>query len=226
MGTYLTCLLTILLFAFLFEKEKIEALTREQEKSLTIRESKRYMDDIFDRYPLPTFVLDKNHRVIQWNKACQDLSGIPMEEILGKKIWEGFKVNDKGSIADILIDNMDSITQDYGESIISQTDSGSFEIDTYLPKLKDGQHVIITVAPILDNDKIIRGAIQTIQEISKIPVEKGAVRDVLGETFPKPVFKMDSKGKINFWNKAAEEALGYPELQAALQGYICQGIKG
>jgi PAS domain S-box-containing protein len=213
MGAYMICLLTILLLAFLFEKEKIEALAREQEKSLTIRESKRYMDDIFDRYPLPTFVLDKNHRVIQWNKACQDLSGISLEEIVGKKIWEGFKVNDKGSIADILIEDMDSITQDYGESIISQTDSSSFEIDTYLPKLKDGQRVIVTVAPILDNNNAVKGAIQTVQEISKIPVEGGAVRDVMDETFPKPVFKIDSKGKINFWNKAAEEVLGYTASQ-------------
>jgi PAS domain S-box-containing protein len=213
MGTYMICLLTILLFAFLFEKEKIEALVREQEKSRTIRESKRYMDDIFDRYPLPTFVLDRNHRVIQWNKACQDLSGISMEEIVGRKVWDGFKVSDKGSIADILIEDIDLITRDYSESIISRTDSDCFEIDTYLPKLKDGQHVIVTAAPILDNSGIVQGAIQTIQEIRKIPAEGGAVRDVLDETFPKPVFKIDSKGKINLWNKACEETLGYTASQ-------------
>jgi len=212
MGTYLICLLSILLFAFLFEKEKIEALIREWEKSRTIRDSKKYMDDIFDRYPLPTFVLDKNHRIIQWNKACQDLSGIPVEEILGKRVWEGFNVSDKGSIADILIEDIDSVKKDYDESIISLSNSGRFEIDTYLPKLKGGQPVIVTASPILDSNKIVKGAIETIQEKRKLPVE-GAVRDVLDETFPKPVFKIDSKGKINFWNKACEEILGYSALQ-------------
>jgi len=210
MGVYMICLLTILLFAFLFEREKIGALAREQEKSLTIRESKRYMDEIFDRYPMPTFVLDKNHRVIQWNKACEELSEIPADEILGKKVWDGFHISDKGSLGDMLIDDMNSITRDYGESIIDQTDSDSFEIDTFLPKLKGGQRVIITVSPIMGSDKIVKGAIQTTQEVKKLA---SGGKDVLDEIFPHPVFKMDSKGKINFWNNACEEALGYTASQ-------------
>ncbi|MFC1533338.1 PAS domain-containing protein [Thermodesulfobacteriota bacterium] len=212
MGTYLLCLLLILLFAFLFEKEKKEALIREQEKSYTIRESKRYMDDIFDRYPLPTFVLDKNHRVIQWNRACQELSGIPLEEILGKEIWEGFNINDQGSIADMVLEDIDSIMEMYGDTIISRSDSGWLEMDAFLPNIKKGQQAIITAAPILDNNGIIRGAIQTIQEVKKIPNE-GGVRDCLDDSFPKPVFRIDSKGKINFWNRVAEEKFGYTATQ-------------
>jgi len=64
MGTYLICLLAILSFAFLFEKEKSDALIREQEKSQALRESKRYIDDILERSPLPTFILDRSHRVL------------------------------------------------------------------------------------------------------------------------------------------------------------------
>jgi PAS domain S-box-containing protein len=212
-GTYLICVLAILLFAFLFEREKAEALVREQEKSRTIRESKKYMDEIFDRYPLPTFVLDSRHRVVQWNKACAELSGIGMQEILGKKVWDGFTSGDQGSIADMIIDDIDSINQDYGESIISQSDSGIFELDTYLPRLKQGEHVIVTAAPLKGDNEVIRGAIQTIQEVSKIPIEGGKETDCLGENFPKPVFRVDSKGKINFWNKASEEIFGYSSEQ-------------
>ena len=212
MGTYLICLLAILLFAFLFEREKSEALIREHEKSSTIRESKRYMDDIFDRYPLPTFVLDKSHRVIQWNRACMELSGIPPEEILGREVWDGFKVNDKGSIADIVIEDIHSILENYSDSMISQTDSGWFEMDTFLPQLKDGQRAIITAAPIFDKNGTIRGAIQTIQELKKIPTQ-GGTQDYLDETFPKPVFRVDSNGKINFWNKACVDTFGYDASQ-------------
>jgi len=213
MGTYLICLLAILLFAFLFEKEKIEALIREQEKSRTIRESKKYMDDIFDRYPLPTFVLDRSHRIIQWNRACEELSGISLQDILGRKVWNGFSMGDPGSIADMVIEDIDMITEHFGESIISKTDSGWFEIDTYLPKLKEGQQrAIVTAAPIVDSEGEIRGAIQTIQEVRKIPFEGGS-RDCLDESFPKPVFRIDSKGKINSWNKACEETFGYTSSQ-------------
>ncbi|MFC1869304.1 PAS domain-containing protein [Thermodesulfobacteriota bacterium] len=212
MGTYLVCLLAILLFAFLFEREKSESLIREQEKSHTIRESKRYMDEIFDRYSLPTFVLDKNHRVIQWNLACQELSGIPPGEILGKRVWEGFNINEHGSLADIVLEDIDSITEHFGDSILSKTATGRFEIETFLPKLKHGQKAIVTAAPLLDDNGVIKGAIQAVQEVKKIPTE-GGISDCLNEQFPKPVFRIDSKGKINFWNKACEEGFGYPASQ-------------
>jgi PAS domain S-box-containing protein len=209
MGVYMACILVILLFAFLFEKEKSEALIREQEKSHTLRESKRYMDDIFDRYPLPTFVLDKSHRVIQWNRACQEMSGIYPEQILGKRVWEGFFTNDQSSIADMVLDDINSIGKIFGDSLISDIDSGWFEMDTFLPKLKEGKRAIITAAPILDNNGIMRGAIQTIQEVRKIPVEGGGKPEYLDESFPQPVFRIDSGGKIDLWNKACEGSFGF-----------------
>jgi PAS domain S-box-containing protein len=208
MGVYMVCILVILLFAFLFEKEKSEALIREQEKSHTLRESKRYMDDIFDRYPLPTFVLDKSHRVIQWNRACQELSGIYPEQILGKRVWEGFFTNDQSSIADLVLDDINSIGRIFGDSLISDIDSGWFEMDTFLPKLKEGKRAIVTAAPIMDNNGVMRGAIQTIQEVRKIPVEGGRP-EYLDESFQQPVFRIDSGGKIDMWNKACEDAFGF-----------------
>jgi PAS domain S-box-containing protein len=208
LAVYLISLLAILVFAFLFEKEKSDALIREQEKSHTLRESKRYMDDIFDRYPLPTFVLDKSHRVIQWNRACQELSGIYPEQILGKKVWEGFLVNDTSSIADMVLDDVNSIETSFGDALISDIDSGWFEIDAFLPRLKEGKRAIVTAAPIMDNNGIMRGAIQTIQEVKKIPTE-GGVPEYLDESFPQPVFRIDPSGKINFWNKACTDAFGF-----------------
>ncbi|MBW2609216.1 MAG: PAS domain S-box protein [Deltaproteobacteria bacterium] len=213
MGTYLICILAILLFAFLFEKEKSEALSREQEKSHALRESKRYIDDIFDRSPLPTFIIDNSHRVIQWNLACQELTGVPAEEILGKEVWEGFTLDDHGSIADMIIGDIDSITENYKDSIVSMTDSGWFEFDMFFPKLQGGQRVIVTAAPIFDDNGMVRGAIQTIQELSKLRTGEEITENCMGESFPKPVFRIDPQGKINFWNKACEDHFGFTSEQ-------------
>ena len=208
MGTYMVCLLAILLFAFLFEKEKSDALMREQSKSHTIREAKKYMDNIFDRYPLPTFVLDRRHRVVQWNRACSEISGLSLEEALGKAVWEGFHMNEMDkSMADILLEDIDSISNLYKDEIVS-SDKGWFEVNTFLPGLNGGGRVVITAAPIFGDDGIIRGAIQTVQEVRQIPVEGGG-QDYLSESFPTAVFKVDAKGKINFWNGACSELLGH-----------------
>ena len=206
-GTFLLCLLIIMLFAFLFEIEKNEALKREDQKSDTIRESKKYMDSIFNRYPLPAFVLDQKHRVIQWNSACSDISGMSSEESLGKKVWEGFHINEQGSIADIILEDIESIDEIFKDEIV-ESDAGWFEINTFLPGLDGGKKVIITAAPILDDNGVIRGSIQTIQELKRAHVECGS-QAYMEETFPAPVFIIDDSGKVNFWNDACEELLGY-----------------
>jgi PAS domain S-box-containing protein len=209
LGTYMVCLLAILLLAFLFEKERTEALVREQGKAEALRESKRYIDDILERYPIPTFVLDRNHRVIQWNRACHEITGIPVGEILGKEVWEGLYVDDRGSTADIIIDDPDAIEKDYGNAIVSKTETGLLELEMSLPKFKGGRRVAITVAPILDNTGAVRGAIQTVQTINPQQDGMGGLSGEAGESFPDPVFKIDSRGEISFWNRACEETFGF-----------------
>ena len=217
LGTYSICLLIIFAFAFLFEKAKSEALIREQEKSQAVRESKRYIDDILTRSPTPTFVLDKSHRVIQWNRACQEMTGVPAEEILGKEVWEGFTVEDQGSMADILLEDPDFMAGKYSDA--SRTDSGWFKMETFLPKLKGGRQAIINVAPLLDTNGTVKGAIQTIQEIknSQHDYESGRMGDGSlsqgEESDANPTFKIDSRGKISFWNKACEKDFGYSSSQ-------------
>jgi PAS domain S-box-containing protein len=214
MGVYLLSLLFILLFAFLFEKEKSDAMIREQGKSQTIRESKKYMDDIFDRYPLPTFVLDKRHRVVQWNRACSEISGISSEDALGKKVCECLHMSGQGqSMADILLEDIDSISWLFKEEVVS-SDKGWFELNTFLPGLHGGARAIVTAAPIFDENNDIRGAIQTIQEMKHIQVE-GGVQDYLDDAFPRAVFKVDIKGKITFWNRACTELFGFDQDEMA-----------
>ena len=217
LGTYLIALLTMLLFAFLFEKEKDDALKREQEKSRALRDSKRYTDDLLERSPIPTFILNKNHRVIQWNRACRDMTGVSSEEIFGKEVWEGFAIDDQGSMADIILEGPETIVDKYGDFIISQKETGWFELEMALPKIKRGIRAVIYVGPILDNNGEVRGAIQTIQEIREHQTEKGVTQNSsLGqveESLANPIFKVDSQGKISFWNRACEENFGYSSEQ-------------
>jgi PAS domain S-box-containing protein len=213
LGSYLTGLLAILLFAFLFEKERADAQAREEEKSKVLRYSKRYTEDILERSPVPTFVLDNSHRVVQWNRACQELTGIVPQEILGKRVWEGFFCDKEGSLADKLLDAPEVLPQEFSDSIVSRSESGSFAVETFLPNLKDGLRAIINTAPILGEDGEVKGAIQTIQDIGKGDgnPEKGSfVFDGGIEDAAYPVFKVDTLGKISGWNKGCEQNYSYP----------------
>lgn len=217
LGGYLVALLSILLFAFLFEREKSEALIREQGKSEALRESQRYIDDILRRSPTPTFILDRSHRVVHWNLACEALTGIPGGDVLGKRVWEGLYADEKGSVADVILDHPDDIPDRYGEAILSKTETGWFELSLFFPKLKGGLQTVVTVAPILDSNGVLRGAIQTIQEAGPTPGLGGIDKDGTAAQAEGPlasaVFRVDAQGKITSWNDSCVKEFGYPSSE-------------
>jgi PAS domain S-box-containing protein len=212
LGAYLSGLLIILFIAFLYENEKAIAVEKEQVKSRGLVESKRYIDTILERFPFATFVIDREHRVIQWNRAIQRLTGISANQVIGKKVPNALWVDNQWSLADIIIEDPDSITKRFSESILSRTDSGFFEVGIPLPSIRDGIDAIITLAPIYDANGSVKGAMETIQDVSNRQGEtykeyENPEVDLKLDLYP--VFKVNSKGKVSFWNKACEETFGY-----------------
>jgi PAS domain S-box-containing protein len=214
LGTYLITLLITLLMVFLFESEKTAALAREKEKTDALQESKRYIDDILKKSPLPTFVLDQSHRVVQWNEACIELSDVTAEEALGKPVWDGFHISGFNmSLADMILKDPQVVSKNFGNFLISKTTSGWFELELVFPKLRSGQRLMVTGALIRDKFGKIRGAIQTMQPIQSANdtwLMEDGLPTVKSDAYPTPVYRVDSQGRVNFWNKACEKYFGYP----------------
>lgn len=217
LGMFLVALLVIFLIAFLFEREKSEITNRDQRETVALMESKKYVDDILARSPVPTFIINKDHQVIQWNPACQEMTGIEAEEILGKGVWEGFSIDDQRSLADILLEDPDFVADAYGDTIKCGTESGWYQLEMFLPNLKGGSRALVTVAPVSDTGGNARGVIQTVQDITTRENDPSGIPDDFTEDteemWANPIFKIDSKGKISFWNKACEESFGYSTSQ-------------
>ncbi len=217
LGSYLTGLLVLMLFAFLFERERHEALEREKQKARTIRDSAEYFEGVLKRSPVPTFVIDRKHRVVQWNRACEVLTGVSEEDVLGKRAWEGFAMDEGGSLADRLIDDPRSIPARFKEKILSSSESGTFALETYLPKLKGGMRTILNASLITDLDGRVLAAIQTVQDPRECGSKSGLMSPARGglmEWSPFPLFEIDARGMISSWSKACEGLLGYGPVQA------------
>jgi PAS domain S-box-containing protein len=218
LGAYLLGLLVMLVIAFLYEKEKDDVADRVGNKSRALVESKRYIDTIIGASPLPTFVIDTGHRVIQWNRALQEMTGIPEEAMVGKKVHNALCADDRWSLADIIIEEPDSIEERFSESIVSKTDSGTFQIEMHFPAIQEGIQAMVTVAPIVDINGSTKGAIETIQNVTNLSAEEYTLHDNLKqavERSPHPIFAIDFTGRITFWNKACEKYFGYSFSQMA-----------
>lgn len=205
--------LVMVLMAFLFESDREEALAREHVKTQAFRESQRYLDEILERSPIPTFVIDRSHRVVQWNPACRALTGLSTAEVVGKGVWEGLSAENGKSLADMVLENPASIEEQFSDSILSKSESGWFEVEVFLPRFDSGRQAVVSVAPLVDEGGTIRGAIQTVQEavvaVDTDLIRRGGGSNAVNENALAPVFRVNGQGKIVAWNEACEEHFGY-----------------
>lgn len=162
LGTFLLGFLFLVLMAFLFEKDKEEALAREQAKARAFRDSRRIIDEILERSPVPAFVIDRKHRLVQWNPACQKLTGLSAGNMLGKGVWEGFGFRDGKSLADLILDNPGAIEAQSSGAILSRSGDGWFELEVFLPRLNGGRRAVVAAGPLKDESGTVVGAVQTV----------------------------------------------------------------
>ena len=217
LGTYLFALMILFVFAFLYERGKIEVSNHGSKKPQRLEESKNDLEGVLEGFPIPTFMLNKNHQVTQWNRACRQLTGVRPKEILGRRVWEGFQTHERGSVADIILDDPSFLAKHYSDSIQSISEKGWFELEMFFPKLNGGKQAIVNAAQIVDSKGNLTGAIQTVMEVNgpvlpEVPMDNP--QPIQGnESFEDPVFKTDPKGMISNWNRACEEKFGYSSSQ-------------
>ncbi|HDL07811.1 MAG TPA: PAS domain-containing protein, partial [Desulfobacteraceae bacterium] len=129
--------------------------------------SQRATAQIVEGSTIPTFVINMDHIVTHWNKACEKLTGYPADGIVGtNKHWKPFRAEERPIMADIILDQvMDGdIDKLYGAQW-SKSDliEDAYEAEEFFPHLgKNGKWLFFTAAPIKSSDGKIIGAIETL----------------------------------------------------------------
>jgi len=138
--------------------------------------------EIIDGSAVPAFVIDKNHEVMFWNRACERMTGISSSAIVGtKKQWKPFYDQERPVLADLIVDNVsDNEILAYYSGKCRKTPSHdmAFEIEDYFPNLgKDGKWLYFTASPLRDRDGNIVAAIETLQDTTEKKRAEEKLRD-------------------------------------------------
>jgi len=216
------------------EDEKFHAEKEIEEQSNELKASeeearrqKRTAEGIIYGSPTPMFVIDKNHKIIYWNKACEKLTGFSREKMIGtNRQWEPFYRRKRPLLADVIVDNdseqIKKITKKMGLHRSPVVEEG-YEVEYFVPHLgEEGTHLYINAAPIKDDAGNIQGAIITYQDFServkmtqhlKVSEEetrrqKQTVEGIIYGS-PIPMFVLDKNHKITYWNRAVERLTGF-----------------
>ena len=86
-------------------KAQFVELAHKVRQAIQIKGAQKTMQDLVQGAPIPEFVIDKNHRVIFWNRALEEYSGLTASEIVNTtNHWKAFYPDQRPCLADLIVD--------------------------------------------------------------------------------------------------------------------------
>ena len=184
-----------------------------------LMDSENKLSAIVRGSPIPQFVIDRDHKVIQWNAALESYSSISAKEVLGtNQQWRAFYPSERPCMADLLVDgSIEKIPQWYsGKFTKSPLIENAYDATDFFPHMgKSGTWLYFTAAPIRDALGAIIGAVETLEDISESKKAEeelqrmGRFQEGIIANANVWLMALDHHGTILLWNNAAEEISGY-----------------
>ncbi len=154
--------------SMVIQKDRADRALVESERQT--RESRQLFADIISFLPDPTFVIDKNGIVLAWNRAMEQLSGVPAEDILGRGDHE-YSLWLYGKRRPIVIDLVLHPDQDAGRmGYLNIRRDGSTLVAETKVTLQSGREIALSLvaSPLVDEMGAVTGAIESMRDISSI----------------------------------------------------------
>ena len=121
--------------------------------------------------PIPAFVIGKDHKLIYWNRALEELSEIRAEDVIGtNQHWRAFYSEARPCLADLLVtEALHEIPEWYIDKYAkSSLIHEAYEATDFFPALGvKGRWLHFTAALIRDSWGNLIGAIETLEDITE-----------------------------------------------------------
>lgn len=177
------------------------------------------LSQIVEGNPVATIVIDGEHRVTHWNRACEVLTGLAAADVIGTSgQWRAFYASERPILADLIISGAveDALSNYYhGKFKRSALIAGAYEAEDFFPAFgTGGKWLFFTAAPIRDADGNVVGAIETLQDVTQRHLSEAALREkeaflaqiVAGSSVATLVIDRDHR--VTHWNRACEVMTG------------------
>ncbi|MFA5269283.1 MAG: PAS domain S-box protein [Methanoregula sp.] len=159
---------------FVGEKKIIQCnirdITDRKRAEEALAESDARMNSIIHGSPVAQFVIDKDHRLISWNRTIEEYSGVKEAEVLGKRVpWMVFYDAERPVLADLLVDAKFELLPEWYTDKISKSRfvEGAYEATGFFAKMgTSGMWLYFTAAPIRNARGAIIGAVETLENIT------------------------------------------------------------
>ena len=217
----LILLFIILVFSYIQQSnEREKQILKESENIL--RQSEHRLNDIINFLPDATFVIDIEGRVITWNKAMEEMTGVKAENMLGKGNYEyalAFYQARRPMLINLALEPDSETEKKYTGGIYRQGTMLITETELHRP---DGTVFILAARalPISEDDGTVIGAIESIRDITERKVSEMALENYSQALTSHAEILQKTNDKLNLMNSITRHdilnqltlILGYLEL--------------
>ncbi|MCL4395837.1 MAG: PAS domain-containing protein, partial [Chloroflexi bacterium] len=151
--------------------------TGKEDRSLSLSESNGWLREVVDFFPDATFVIDPGGKVIAWNRAIEEMTGVSAQDMVGKGDYE-YAIPFYGERRPIMIDLALLPQEEIEKKYASITRVGSKLVgESYTPNLNmNATYLFATAAALFDPNGKAIGAIETIRDITERKKAEVALR--------------------------------------------------
>jgi PAS domain S-box-containing protein len=146
-------------------------ITELKQAAHDIQSQKEYSENLIQNQSNPTFVIDADHKVLSWNKACEELTGLKSENVLGtRNHWCGFYQEQRPCLADTVID-IDIDSKEASEIYINYTKSSLLDEGIHAQNwctVANGEERFLSIdaAPIYDHKNNLVAVVENLRDMT------------------------------------------------------------
>ena len=149
----------------------IRDITERKNAERILQEEKEFSANLIQHCAIPAFVVDSQHKILYWNKACEELTGFKAENMIGTSDHGNvFHGCNRPCIVDCVIDdNFDELSKYYtiyGTSIYAP--DGLYAEEWMQNIGGKERYLIFDAAPIKNSKGELIAVVETLQDITQL----------------------------------------------------------
>ncbi len=157
-----------------FEDEKIvisiiRDMTERKLAEQSLNDQKEFAENLITSSAIPMFVLDPHHKVLIWNKACEELLGVKAKEVLGTgNHWKAFYKTKNQCLADAIIDDsLEHLPDGYIKMNQSKIIKKGLHAENWVQIGGKKKYIYIEAAPVFDSNNNLVAAVEIVQDFTE-----------------------------------------------------------
>ena len=182
-----------------------------------LQQSRQELANIIDFLPDATFVIDKDKKVITWNRAMEEMTGVSKDAMIGQGDL-AYSVPFYGERREQLLDLVDCDDEALKNHYMNISRKGqAIYAEAFVPSLYAGKGAVVwaTSAPLFDGQGNYRGAIESIRDITAqkyIEEEKKRLQAQVLQTQKLESIGTLAGGIAHDFNNILSPIIGYTEM--------------